>query len=872
MRLPFTSAEPLGENLIVNGDFSEGDTGWDLTNVSGGGASINTTDDTLHIIGIGYVKYDTSFLKNDKSYVAKINIESVTSGSIRIVASADASTYSPYYTTPGIYFHYFTPTSTNGKLEIYTSSSSTNVVINSVSVEEHAQETTDTSNNDNDAILKTGKCLVFDGINDGIDISNFSMSGSEGTFAFWCKPEVSSGTDYIIDLAEAGDGRFIIVVDSHKFRVFTQTGGSGGAYTHAPHNSISFNAWQRVVVTIDSSRNLNIYKDGIQLGSTQTANAALNINNVAAAYIGRNHSSVAAVFKGGLSDFQIYNKVWSSDDVAYDYANPQNLVTDNLSSDVHLRNLKAWWHLSEGSGAVIHDSAPLLGAEEVVNGDFSTDSDWTVIDGGWTISNNEACHTGSASFIEQNTNLVNGVTYKVVWSISSHTNQSAGISSNSGTRYGDFSKSAEGTYVAYLVSNGNNFRLFSTGDNCISNVSIKEVYNVHGESYHDHDNNASTPVVLGGDWEYAQERIPQLGMMNWSKGSNLLEYSEDFSEWSNVNSGTGSQVVLTENQLAPDGTLSATKMFFDKGTGSATTDYSILQTSFSSQSNTASVYLRSDTAQKVMIRNSSTFQLIDVSTDWVRINKTDSGGSIQIGLRSGYVSGEPNTSTIYVWGAQVESGASATAYRKANGLAVTDATLISCATDSQKDILGNAVRVKGSAFNLDGTGYGEVLDDNDFDIPACNSVDEGGFTLEAWVKAKYINKSSSINVVATLGGDITQPATGGICVFSDKIGAYINAAQLQADNTFIEGNWYHVVITRGDNGICRLYINANVQSDTDYTLGSITNSNNKMVGRDSLPYQRFYEERIDDVKFYNRELSSDEIQKNHNATKSAHTN
>jgi hypothetical protein len=69
-----------------------------------------------------------------------------------------------------------------------------------------------------------------------------------------------------------------------------------------------------------------------------------------------------------------------------------------------------------------------------------------------------------------------------------------------------------------------------------------------------------------------------------------------------------------------------------------------------------------------------------------------------------------------------------------------------------------------------------------------------------------------------------------------------------------------------------LYVDTNAQIDTDYTLDSITNSNNKMVGRDSLPYQRFYEERIDDVKFYNRELSLTEIEQNFNATKSGHNN
>jgi len=714
------------------------------------------------------------------------------------------------------------------------------------------QTTPDTSSNDNNAILKTGKALQFTG-NDSVQTS-FPSSYTIKTIAFWINPTHSSTNETVFFGGGAFSGVRELYLDhlqveaaNGTINMSTYVNGTleGVTYGGTPA-TLTQDEWQRVVLTSST-------------GFTVVSNTF----DIASGLYGSDGRFI-------MSDLQIYDETWTTDDIAYDYANPQNLVTDSEDTSITLDNLKAWWHLSEGDGTIAFDSAPLLGVEEITNGNFESDSDWTIIDGGWTISNNEACHTGSASFIEQNTNLISGRTYKVVWTISSHTNQSAGISSNSGTRSGDFVKSAEGTYVAYLVSNGNNFRFFSTGDNCIGSVSVKEVYNIDGETY---DGSS-----LGASYVDAQERIPQLGMMNWGKGSNLLEYSEDFSEWSNVNSGTGSQVVLTENQLAPDGTLSATKMFFDKGTGSSTTDFSILQTSFTSQSNTASVYLRSDTAQKIMIRNSSTFQLIDVSTDWVRINKTDSGGSIQIGLRSGYVSGEPNTSTIYVWGAQVESGTTASAYRRTNGSAVTDATLISSATDSQKDILGNAVRVKGSGFNLDGTGYAEVLDDNDFDIPQ-----DGAFTFMGWSKFKFVSTGSGLNVVYANGGLSTATDTFSINTnSSNKVVAYVGGTFTEAlDSSFdkTEGDWVFFAITRNAGSDIKFYLNK-VDTDgvekpmlarTRSNNSSLTNANVKYIGRDSGA-TRFYKERIDDLILYNTELSLDDITQNYNATKSGHNN
>jgi hypothetical protein len=156
--------------------------------------------------------------------------------------------------------------------------------------------------------------------------------------------------------------------------------------------------------------------------------------------------------------------------------------------------------------------------------------------------------------------------------------------------------------------------------------------------------------------------------------TNLVTYSELFSEWTRNSGGTGTQPSLDFGYISPDGSANATKVVFDKGSGNTTSDLSVLQTSFSSVSNTASFYVRSDSSSRLMVRNSSTWEIYDIGTEWTRIEKTDSGGSIQIGLREGYgLSNVPNSSTIYLWGAQVEQGSYATSYIPTRGQAATRA-------------------------------------------------------------------------------------------------------------------------------------------------------------------------------------------------------
>lgn len=180
-----------------------------------------------------------------------------------------------------------------------------------------------------------------------------------------------------------------------------------------------------------------------------------------------------------------------------------------------------------------------------------------------------------------------------------------------------------------------------------------------------------------------QTDTPRIDFTNDTKGhlllepsrTNLITYSEDLtdSSWAKQSGGTGTAPVVTSNNtISPDGTQNADKVVFDKGTGTTTSDLSILSASFTSQSNTASFYIKADSPQRIVVRNSNTWVGYDIGTDWTRVEKTDTGGSIQIGLRDGYgVADVPNTATVYLWGVQVEAGSYATSYIPTTGAAST---------------------------------------------------------------------------------------------------------------------------------------------------------------------------------------------------------
>lgn len=869
MWLPFTKAEPLGGNLVINGDFSDGTNGW-TASPSGSTFTVGTHQGRSDVADINIT--DTSITSRvtqsfdfveGRAYLFSIDVYLV-SGSLR--ADTIQAVYAPDFvdtTTTGVWqtltAKFVAGSTQTANIFLRSINQVSEFYVDNVSIEEYAQETPDISGNDNNAILKTGKCLVFDG-NDSVETS-FPSSKTIKTIAFWIYPTHSANFETLFNLgitnipvSPLGDRVIQLnhLTISNKsnyplnFDVYIDGVYRGETNYNGDNPTLLLNQWQRVVL--------------VNSNGTSTVNDTFDV-----AYTG---SGSHGRFK--MSDLQIYGAEFTTDDIAYDYANPQKLVTDNASSSVTLNDLHAWWHMSEGDGTIAFDSAPLIGKEFFSNYNFSQGLDtWEKV--GVTSENVLSLLNGNLVYTPLNSNLdfnkfkntttiyEANKTYRIEYQIIENTGLSNLLYFN-GNNYADAEYSVGTHIINFKTSSSvNTTELYfwnttpSQSKITFKYISVKEVFNIDGETY---DGSS-----LGATYDDAQERIPQLGMMNWSKGSNLLEYSEDFSN----NYWDDAGVTLDSGYLAPDGTMSAYKLSADvSGSGVVTNLFSGIGSYYRSiwaktTSGTGSLSL--------LTRHDSTGSVVTITNEWQRftINSADSLADYfyVADFRAG------NLDEVILWGAQLENADSVSAYRRTNGTAVTDATLISSATDSQKDILGNAVRVKGSGFNLDGTGYGEVLHNTDFDFGT------GDFSVSAWVKFSYIAKGSSFNAIYTNGGQTDATNTFSLTSHSAmKIVFLVNTTDCSSTSTFNQGEWVHVVATR-NSGTISLYINGNkTPEQTRSTVNSnatVTSTQNPRIGSD-IATSRFYENVIDDVQVYEEALTPDEVEQNYNATKSGHNN
>lgn len=180
--------------------------------------------------------------------------------------------------------------------------------------------------------------------------------------------------------------------------------------------------------------------------------------------------------------------------------------------------------------------------------------------------------------------------------------------------------------------------------------------------------------------------------------TNYVTYSEEMSNafWSLAYSGTGIAATVTDNYTtSPDGTQNASRLQFDRGTGTTAVNFSLIESTSIAPSSgdfTISFYAKtlSGTSANLLCylggTTSGVGDVFELTNEWQRFTLSataSTNGQILFGTRAGsgfHYTGGDQTLDVAIWGVQKEQGSYATSYIPTSG----------SATQRQSDVANGA--------------------------------------------------------------------------------------------------------------------------------------------------------------------------------------
>ena len=988
--LDFTKSEVIGSEEVVNGDFATDLSGWTLESTNATN-TITWNNGRVEMIADGSTQLNLSqdVFEVGKTYKIELDAYNVTGAGFKAFDSGLMFTIQ----SDKHYEFYHTALSTSLKIYRNTSGSSSSGELDNISVKEFPQFVKDKSPNTNNATLFTGKALSFDGGNDYVDCGDV---GANKTLAFW----FNSATG--ITSGSGAQRLFGFNTNYHSVSLGSVAGDlTGETLTILPDASsrtattMNFQAgvWYRVVVIWNAT---NSYYDIYVNGELKTdlvfgTHTLIDWSNF---LMGEVPVGTGGNFEGELSDVQIYNKVWTEPDVAFDYNNPNHLAIDNPDTDLVVTDLKAYWALSEGDGLVAYDSGSTLEEDLIQNGDFSelgseliTNGDFATDLSGWTLFGVDATNTitwepdGARIIsttenisIAQNNVLTVGSTYKLTCDVNitygkiGLDSATAGVTVNmvegfneiiftaintrfkikrvdsitnclldnvsvkqvdpndewtldAGWSYGNNKADSSGgslnmhqsiasgstlggTYqVSMLVSDyvsgyfsvaigGYDYDSTIINDNGIQTRTVKVINaSANDRVYFDATSfvgsvtNISvkeiTPsdhggIINGATYTPAQDTIPQLGMMDWAKGSNLYLSSEptanesaagniSYGSYSWGLNGFSNATIFGDNSvlryryggsttIGVEYTLSAFVIMDDNSEPDVTN---------LSSSGDFSLVVSGSVGVGVISKTNISGNIWRVSKVKTAVDSTTSNGIVKYTTQS--------AKGFKVVGWQIEESSSVGNYILTDGAAAIDVTTIQNPTNKGYDILGNALRLREHAFNLDGSGYAEVADSDSLDFGT------GDFTVECWATYKFENTGSGLNVIIS-NGLASSASTLGFNLLTNsgdfviRLGDGSNVYTKSIAGAPIESTWYYIAFTRVGTTLTVYLDDVDGVDYTDADIAvDVTTDNPITVGVDAQSTRK-YKGLIDDTRLYNRALTQKEITNNYIVGLKTHTN
>lgn len=320
---------------------------------------------------------------------------------------------------------------------------------------------------------------------------------------------------------------------------------------------------------------------------------------------------------------------------------------------------------------------------------------------------------------------------------------------------------------------------------------------------------------------------------------NSLSYSQDMSQtsvWSYSSGGSGVPPVVTPNAaLAPDGTLTANRVFFNSGPVTGTGQSSLNQGNAvpltTGTSQTFSVWMRVETtATLVNMYNGDTINSLSIDTNWTRYSLPITYSSpVAYGVRIAKreIWGTGGAANVLIWGAQMNPGLTATIY------VPTGANATPISISAKKETNEGALYVTGNFNEVGGmiTTNGLLL-----------QLDPGKVESFRNTSTSFIDISGNTRNCSFIG-EITYDSTSSSLLFDNPTITASNRISLASlegiDNTiyFTDGSEYTIEFW------CK------IAGDALVTYHSITGrgSTNPWIG---------IEKRATDFRLFFREITS----------------
>ena len=496
------------------------------------------------------------------------------------------------------------------------------------------------------------------------------------------------------------NGDFATDSDWIKETGWTISGGTAnrtntGTFTALQQNILTSGKTYKVTFTISSITSGEIY--GIRLGS----NYILRDKSTTGTYTGYGTANGSTLSIMGNQTFAGSVDNVSIKEVQGNPATMTNMLEGNITNQYPLTKIRNYYRMGDG----ILDGYPII--QDQTSPNLAHIPTTNLITYSEKIDDSSWTKNASSIVANQTTapdNTLSADLLKEDSSNAEHWIRSLNITAVSGTRYSMsfYAKQKERTWVKVNFLNSGvvsynawvnlaNGEVGTKNANLIITTSLEEngFYRIKvsadavtttinlliglatGDNVNAYQGDGTSGIYIWGcqveEQSQATAYIKSDGIAAVRKSSttNLLPYSEDFSQWSALNN-----VVVTVNQTtSPIGTLTADKFTFD-GTSNGRVEKTIAVTNGNTY--TFSVYLKNNDLSDVTqvwlgLSAAAQGQFFTITNDWKRYSVTVAADGSSEYPRVQF----SGTGSLFAWGIQLEEQTQAETYAKTTGLPVT---------------------------------------------------------------------------------------------------------------------------------------------------------------------------------------------------------